>query len=101
VKTVARRINERCIFGNWLVVGEAIRLNQDSGFEARSVNAFFRPKAEVGCLGKRTFNVELTGAARLYRAASGGMMVSDHRDQDNPQMIQTSVARGVLAHNDP
>ena len=29
-----------------------------------------RPEAEVGCQGKRTFNVEVTGAARLYRAAS-------------------------------
>lgn len=29
-----------------------------------------RPNAEVGCMGKRTFNVEVTGTALLYRAAS-------------------------------
>ena len=34
-------------------------------------NTCSRPKAVVGELGKRTFrNVEVTGAARLYRAAS-------------------------------
>jgi hypothetical protein len=30
----------------------------------------FRPRAAVELLGKLSFNVEVTGAARLYRAAS-------------------------------
>jgi hypothetical protein len=41
-----------------------------SGDESGKASDASRPKADIGDKGKRTPNVELTGAARLYRAAS-------------------------------